>query len=163
MLNTSTPAPIKVKPSERSSPDEFDWSFLIIIILIIFIVLIVGAIAVITLLFFKLTKPSATGFSIFLLILLTLYLTPVCCAVFDPKKGVRDLLKRVWRVGVERFYYFILPVLAAFGILLLLAMIISSISLYVFPDIGVWFLLAAFVVWQSWFKYYFYFVARKIK
>jgi len=122
-----------------------------------------GILGLLFLIIFWLTKPTATGFSVLLLAALALYFTPVFYSIFDPRKDIKELFARLWHVGVERFYYFILPFLLAKAILLIYLGIIASIVMAIAPDAAVYVLFAFFVVWQAWFKYYIYLVARSIK
>lgn len=122
-----------------------------------------GIIGLLVLVIFWFTKPAATGFSVLLLAGLAVYFTTVFYAIFDQKKSVRELFQKLWHVGVERIYYFILPFVLAKAILVLYLGIIAFIALLVVPDIAVYVLFAFFVVWQAWFKYYVYLVARSIK
>ncbi|MBD3304325.1 hypothetical protein GF343_04205 [Candidatus Woesearchaeota archaeon] len=122
-----------------------------------------GVIGLLVLVIFWFTKPAATGFSVLLLAGLSICFTAVFYSVFDPKKSVRELFQKLWYVGVERIYYFILPFLLAKVILILYLGIIAFIAMLVVPDIALYVLFAFFVVWQAWFKYYIYLVARGIK
>ncbi|MBW3002188.1 hypothetical protein KY338_03455 [Candidatus Woesearchaeota archaeon] len=122
-----------------------------------------GIIAGMFLVVFWLTKPAATGFSVMLLLALALYFTPVFYALFNPKKDVRDLFARLWHVGIERFYFFILPFIAAKLVLFVFLAVMAVVLLAVVPDIALYGLFACFVVWQSWFKYYVCLVAGRIK
>jgi len=122
-----------------------------------------GIIGLLVLVVFWFTKPAATGFSVLLLAGLAVYLTTVFYSIFDPKKSVKELFQKLWHVGVERIYCFILPFVLAKVILVLYLGIIAFVALLVVPDIALYVLFAFFVVWQAWFKYYVYLVARSVK
>jgi hypothetical protein len=110
---------------------------------------------------FMIAKPSAASFLILLVLSVALYLTPILYALFDPKKTIRELLKRLWFVSIERFYYFILPWMAA-NVILLVWMLVLNIFMLKF-SFSIYILLAGFVLWQSWFKYYIHAVVRGIR
>gem|GEM_PF-4855484 len=121
-----------------------------------------GGIALISLLLFAVTKPAATGLSVLILFAIAVYLTPICYAVFTPRKEIKEILKRTWHVGVEKFYLFIIPVIIA-NLFLFICSMIASLVVYIAPSISGFVLLAVAVIWSSWFKYYLYLIARKIK
>ena len=112
-------------------------------------------------LLFTIAKPGAASFPILFLLLIALYLTPLLYALFDPKKTIRELLKRLWHAAVERFYYFIMPWSAACAILVALVMLFSMVMLKF--SFSIYVLLAVFVLWQAWLKYYLYAVLRGIR
>jgi hypothetical protein len=112
---------------------------------------------------FFVTKPAVTGIVLIILFLIMLYLTPLSYALFNPKKSLKDLPKRVWHVAVERIYLFILPILLSCAILVGLWIIAIGIMTRFLPGIVFVSAMIIFIVWQSWFKYYIYDVARKIK
>lgn len=120
-------------------------------------------IALLMVLFFMLTKPSTTGFAVVLLFALSVCFTPLLYAVFDPKKTIKEIFKRLWHVGVERIYYFVLPGLAGFFILFFWMIILSVIVMKLLPGSIGYVLLAGFALWQAWFKYYIHVVVRSIR
>ena len=123
----------------------------------------IGIITLIGLIIFWLTKPAATGFSVLLLSALALYFTPVFYSIFDPRKDIKELFTKLWHVGVERFYYFILPYALSCALLFVCLGVLGLVMLSIIPDAAIFVLFAFFVVWQSWIKYYIYSVARSIK
>lgn len=120
-------------------------------------------ISVVLILFFLLTKPSTTGFAVVLLFAVSLYFTPLLYAVFNQKKAIKENFKRLWYVGVEKIYYFILPGIAGFFILFFLMIILSAVVMKVSAGSLGYVLLAGFALWQSWFKYYIHVVVRNIR
>jgi len=122
-----------------------------------------GVFALLGAILFFVTKPAVTGIALLVLSIIALYLTPISYALFNPKKSIKDLFKRLWHVAVERIYLFILPALIAIAVLFGLLIIISSILVRIVPEFIALPILLIIVVWQSWSKYYIYLVARKIK
>jgi len=120
-------------------------------------------ISAVLILLFMLTKPSTTGFAVVLLFALSVYFTPLLYAVFNQKRKIKENLKRLWHVGVEKIYYFILPGLVGFFILFFLMIILSAVVMKVSTGSLGYVLLAGFVLWQSWFKYYIHVVVRNIR
>ncbi len=123
---------------------------------------LLGSIMVLCLLFFWLTKPAVTGFVLLLIFSIALYLAPILYAVFNPNTAIKDLFKKMWFVGVERFYYFLLPWIIAQVLVLVIIVVVGLLASF-FPSGGAFILFAAMILWQAWFKYYIYLVARSIK
>ena len=63
-----------------------------------------GALAVLAIILFFITRPAVTGISLLILSIIALYLTPMCYALFNPNKSIKELFKRLWRVAIEKIY-----------------------------------------------------------
>jgi len=123
-----------------------------------------GAFALLSLILFFVSKPTVTGIALIVLFLLLLYFTPICYALFNPKKNLKWLSKRVWRVTVEKIYLFIVPFLLALLILICLSVVVSGILFRFLPQgFAFYSSLFVFLIWQAWFKYYIFAVARRVK
>lgn len=123
-----------------------------------------GAFALLGIILFFVSKPAVTGIALIVLFLLLLYFTPLCYALFNPKKDLKWLSKRVWHVAVEKIYWFIVPFLLALLILICSSVVISGILIrFLLPSFVFYSSLFVFLVWQAWFKYYIFTVARRIK
>ncbi|MEM4263597.1 MAG: hypothetical protein QW666_01725 [Candidatus Woesearchaeota archaeon] len=126
--------------------------------------LMLGGTVILLALLFWATLPAATGFLMLLTISIASYIIPITCAVFKPSKTIKELLKQMWHVGIERFYYFILPIIASGAILLTLILITAAIGMLMNRPTAVsLMMLTAIIIWQSWMKYYIYTIARGIK
>ena len=122
-----------------------------------------GVFALLGAVLFFVTKPAVTGIVLIILFLIMLYLTPLSYALFNPKKNIQELLKRLWHVAIERIYLFILPGLLSCAILVGMWVIVIGILTRFLPGLAFVSALFIFIVWQAWFKYYIYDIARRIK
>lgn len=122
-----------------------------------------GAIALLGIFLFFVSRPAVAGIVLMILFFVAAYLTPVSYSLLNPRKKMAWVLKKLWHVAFERIYLFIVPAVISFAVLALVLILVTAVIINFVPEWTLLPLFVVFVLWQSWCKYYIYLIVRKIR